>query len=248
MGKLIDETGNEYGFLKVLKRDPEPHTKPYWLCLCKKCGNIVSIYGSSLRKGITTQCKKCASQEAAQKRNKDLYANILHSTFNYLTVIDQDLSKGHKAGEARYWKCQCQCGKIISLSTHQITSKMVYSCGCMKRSKGEEEIARLLTQYNIPFEEQKMFEECRFPLSGRKARFDFFVNNCYVIEFDGKQHDVATGGLFTQDIVEAIQERDLFKNKWCKENNIPIIRIKYNQLETLTINDLLLKKENENEN
>ena len=58
---LIDMTGQEYGFLKVLSRDlSTEHTghenDSYWLCKCMKCGSIKSIRGISLRKGLTKSC------------------------------------------------------------------------------------------------------------------------------------------------------------------------------------------------
>ena len=34
---------------------------------------------------------------------------------------------------------------------------------------------------------------------------------------------------------------DKAKNEWCKENNIPLIRIKYDKYDTLSIEDLLLE-------
>lgn len=42
--------------------------------------------------------------------------------------------------------------------------------------------------------------------------------------------------------IERIRQYDEIKNKWCKENNVPLIRIKYDQLKNLTIDDLLLKE------
>ena len=36
------------------------------------------------------------------------------------------------------------------------------------------------------------------------------------------------------------KKRDEYKNNWCKENNIPLIRIKYTQLNNLKLEDLLL--------
>lgn len=37
---------------------------------------------------------------------------------------------------------------------------------------------------NIPFETQKTFNDCYFE-SGWPAKFDFFVQNKYIIEYDG---------------------------------------------------------------
>lgn len=52
MSKLIDLTGNKYGFLTVLEKDNNRKTNngSYWICKCD-CGKIKSIKSSSLRNG-----------------------------------------------------------------------------------------------------------------------------------------------------------------------------------------------------
>lgn len=40
------------------------------------------------------------------------------------------------------------------------------------------------------------------------------------------------------------QKHDKIKNNWCKENNIPIIRIPYTKLHNIQIEDLLLDTSN----
>ena len=38
-----------------------------------------------------------------------------------------------------------------------------------------------------------------------------------------------------------VQAHDEYKNQWCKDNNIPLIRIPYTKLDTLCIEDLMLE-------
>lgn len=235
MGKLKDEKGNRYGKLVVIERDPNPHTKPYWICQCDCGSEPFAVYGTNLRNGTTTQCKKCAYKQASQKRLGNIYNEIIGKEFNYLTVIEEDLSKGNKSGEARYWKCKCKCNKIISIPTTTILNEKIFSCGCA-HSKGEEIIGILLTNNNIKFEKEKTFETCRFPNSQRKAKFDFYLPdyNC-VIEYDGRQHYENPGGFFTNEEVQKIRERDNYKNEWCLKNNIKIIRIPYYDEKKITL-------------
>lgn len=80
------------------------------------------------------------------------------------------------------WKCQCDCGRIVELSTHVLSQGQI-SCGCQS-SKGELKIAQLLMAADIPFETQKTFDTCIFD-TGWPAKFDFYVNNEYLIEYDG---------------------------------------------------------------
>lgn len=55
------------------------------------------------------------------------------------------------------------------------------SCGCTQ-SKEEEKIIKLLTQNNVRFIYQHKFNDFQ------NKEFDFFVDNKYIIEYDGQQH------------------------------------------------------------
>ena len=39
---------------------------------------------------------------------------------------------------------------------------------------------------------------------------------------------------------EKIQQRDKYKNEWCHEHNIPIIRIPYTEIDNITLDYLKL--------
>jgi hypothetical protein len=56
---------------------------------------------------------------------------------------------------------------------------------CGQKSKGEYKISTMLKDLNIPFEKEYSFKDCFFPDSHALARFDFFVNEEYIIEVDG---------------------------------------------------------------
>ena len=98
---------------------------------------------------------------------------------------------------------------ITYVTTNSLTKGDTKSCGCIK-SFGEEKISQLLRENNIFFEREKQFNNCRFPDTNKMARFDFYVNNEYIIEFDGKQH-FEINNFFEQNL-ENIQEHDNFKN------------------------------------
>ena len=55
MGKFIDLTGQKFGRLTVIERDVSRNGKSYWKCLCE-CGNIKSVYGCNIKRGITKSC------------------------------------------------------------------------------------------------------------------------------------------------------------------------------------------------
>ncbi len=139
------------------------------------------------------------------------------------------------------WHCKCDCGKEIDISGKYLRGGKTQSCGCLTISHGELAIENLLKQYAIQYITEKSFPSCIFPTTKNFARFDFYINNEYLIEYDGIQHFKPTGGWITEDYVFKNQQRDKFKNQWCKDNNIPLIRIPYTHLNNLCIEDLLLK-------
>jgi hypothetical protein len=47
-------------------------------------------------------------------------------------------------------------------------------------------IEQLLKENNFSFEREKTFDSCINPKTNKLLRFDFFVNNSYLIEFDGE--------------------------------------------------------------
>lgn len=65
----IDEIGNQYSRLTVLRRDGSSRTgHALWRCLCG-CGNEVSVVGYSLRRGDTQSCG-CLQKEMVGNRNR----------------------------------------------------------------------------------------------------------------------------------------------------------------------------------
>lgn len=118
----------------------------------------------------------------------------------------------------------------------------------MTISKGELAIKTILGQNNIDFQQEATFPTCIFPDTKQLARFDFYVNNKYLIEFDGSQHFLPMQynncGWNTEENFKKTQEHDKIKNQWCKDNNIPLIRIPYTHYDKICIEDLKLETSN----
>lgn len=114
-----------------------------------------------------------------------------------------------------------------------------------KMSKGEQKIAKLLTQAGIAYRTEVEFQG----LTGGKGnlRFDFA---CYkngrivcLIEVDGRQHFEYTPFFHKSKIAFRRQkEHDIKKNKFCLKNRIPLIRIPYWELDNLTLQTLFYNK------
>lgn len=181
--RIIDETGNRYGRLLVLERgqdkiSPQGEPRVTWRCQCN-CGNIVDIDANSLRKGLSTSCG-CYRKEQVANRGAEKYVG---QTFHYITVLNKT-SKRNKFGES-YWNCKCNiCNNEFEILTGKIKTQI--SCGCLQDSYGISIIKALLDNYEIHYETEKIFDNCIFPETNKKARFDFYIENQYLLEFDGK--------------------------------------------------------------
>lgn len=234
---FVIEPGQRFGKWTVLKIDNSPRKDAhvYWLCQCE-CGKEKVVRSSLLRNGQSTSCGCQRHFPLTEDGHSPYVKDISNQRFGKVIALYPLLEEKRKHLR---WHCKCECGKEFDTEGYSLRSGVTKSCGCASHvSKGELRIVELLTSINIPFEREKTFETCRFQDTKAKARFDFFVNNKYVIEYDGIQHftDIGTWG--------GSPEHDAYKTQWCKENNIPIIRIPYTHYNNLTIDDLKLETSN----
>ena len=221
MGKLIDLTGQRFGKLVVLNKTESKNNKVYWHCKCD-CGNECNVVGGNLKTGNTFSCGCFKKEKISKEKTKDLS----NQKFGKLTVI----SYAGNNGKQSLWNCKCDCGNTCVAPGPLLTFGSIQSCGC-QHSRKESEIAQFLTKEKINFSKQKTFETCRFLDTNRLAYFDFYLQDYNIlIEFDGSQHFSyrENGGWNNKQNYLKTIERDSFKNKWAKDNNIPLLRIKYN--------------------
>lgn len=122
-------------------------------------------------------------------------------------------------------------GIFEQMPSNHIHKNMKQGCPLCNESKGEIEIKKILNKLKIDYiQEYKLFEKNNnYPL-----RADFYlIKYKSIIEFNGIQHYKPVkkfGGLKTyNDIVL----RDKRKNKICKNNNLKMILIKYDQINNI---------------
>lgn len=233
--KSILPSGSQFGELTVMYLlDKRINRGRAYHCKCS-CGNECDVRAVSLKNGNTKSCG-CLSRKLSSERNKGKFIkDLTGKTFGKLTVIK--LLEERTANGGTKWLCQCECGNIKEATSKALQSGDTMSCGCIV-SKGEYKIKKLLTENNIPFEEQKTFDDLRSE-KGFLLKYDFFVDNKYLIEFDGEQHYKSVS-LYSHDNYEYRKQNDQKKTNYAKQNNIPLIRIPYTKLNDLCLEDLLI--------
>lgn len=102
-------------------------------------------------------------------------------------------------------------------------------CGCptCNTSKGEMLIRNYLKENNIKFKPQKTFKKCNYKYA---LRFDFYLidyNLC--IEFNGIQHYKPIDFFGGTKTLILNNERFEIKEKFCTDNNIRLLVIRYDE-------------------
>ena len=70
----------------------------------------------------------------------------------------------------------------------------------------------------------------------RQLRFDFYVNNSYIIEYDGIQHYYVSEFFGGEEAFQKRQIADKEKDNLCLNNHCTLFRVKYNYTESDYIN------------
>ena len=232
VGRAENLKGQRFGQLIVLYRVKQPeylkdkNQMAYWKCKCD-CGNTTIYRGDLLRSGKVISC---GCYRAERLRNVQTITFMPGQHFGHLTILEQ----GPKRGKNNTWICKCSCGTITEITATGLMHG-TQSCGCIK-SKGELLIRQLLNNNKLSFINEYSFQDCLG--NERPLKFDFYVENCYCIEYDGQQHFQIVpywGG--KKKLIET-KKNDNIKNEYCKTHNIPLIRIPYWHYNDITIEDL----------
>ena len=230
MGKIKDITNQRFGNLIAIentgKRDNGRNL--IWLCKCD-CGNTCEVSGNNLRTGHTKSCGCLKQIKCSEIGKKQTIVDEINNQYGKLTVIEFDSIKNHIA----YWKCRCKCGNEIIVAGNHLRSGHTKSCGCIK-SFGEEKINKILSNSQINYSSQYTIFINSSYMRFDYAIFDDLNNLLRLIEFDGEQHFNSKSPWY-----ENTHRNDVIKNKYCIDNNIPLVRIPYWEIDNLDLNLIL---------
>jgi len=188
---------------------------------CKKHNIIIKVPHKRhllSESGLCPECKRLnrvtTTTETLVKRFKEVHNN----KFDYGKVI----YNGPK--EKVIITCRIH-GDFL-----QLPSSHLRGCGCRrcKNSNGEKLLQKFLTKMNISFDTQKCFYGCVNKKTNKMLPFDIYVEEFHTcIEYDGYQHFIPVEIWGGENALKEVKSRDRIKNKYCKDNDINLIRIPY---------------------
>ena len=191
-----------------------------YLCECIVDGKKVQIRESHLKNGVG--CMECAviKRGIEQRKKHDDYVKEMADKNPFIEItgyyIDQDT------------KIEYRC-KLCGYEGMSLPNNLLRGGGCpiCNMSIGEKKVMKYLQDHNIKYEFQYPFYNCKniFCLP-----FDFYLpdyNTC--IEYDGEQHFRAIEHFGGVEGFKRRQQNDNIKTDYCKDNNINLCRIRYDQ-------------------
>lgn len=118
-------------------------------------------------------------------------------------------------------------GDFLQRANDHLSGKGCIKCAISdKMSKAVKDIRNVLDMKNVSYEMEKTFDDCKNILP---LRFDFYLptfNMCN--EYDGLQH-FESCGWGGEEKLKLTQKNDKIKNDYCIQNNIKLLRIKYDE-------------------
>lgn len=162
-----------------------------------------------------TGCPKCANNV---KKTQDEY-------IDEVKVVNPDIEVIGEYVNAKTHICH-KC-RICNHAWMITPSDVLAGNGCPQchESSGERRIRQWLERHNIVYVFQKTFDDCK---DKRVLPFDFYLPHMNVIiEYDDKQHEIPIKHFGGEEKFNITVKHDLMKNKYCKDNNIQLLRIPY---------------------
>lgn len=225
--------GDKYSYDQVEYQGSECKVKIF----CNKCKKYFEQTPHVHLKG--KGCKYCNINKRIIQQKMSLEEFIEKAKFVHGDIYDytQTLYKNSKT------KIKIKC-KRCNVTFNQNPQKHLNGQGCpfCSSSSGEKIIAGWLSSNKIEFIPQKWFNECKdiLPLP-----FDFYIPSFNVcIEYQGKQHyDPQMFIALYKSKKEGMKKfnqqlyHDIIKKEYCKNCNILLLEIKYNENIIIKLNN-----------
>lgn len=220
--KQIVEKANKIhnNFYSYEKLDKYDNNKSFIIITCPIHGDFTQIINSHLS---GNGCSNCGYKKASNRKKlvKDILIkklNEIHNDFYSYEKLEYNNNKS-------IVNITCP----IHGNFHQLLKNHISGSGCQKcnRSKGEIEVEKYLQNKKINIITQKKFKNCK---NKRELPFDFYLPDYNVcIEYDGEQHFKLNDYWGGAKQFKKIKIHDQIKNNFCHENDIKLLRIRYDE-------------------
>ena len=177
--------------------------------------------------------KASGGYEIFSKNNPYTIYNI--NKYIELNGIKCKLASEKYLGSKKKLDFECECGDTFTTTLNNFLHQNKIKCDrcAKKQSRYSLIIENYLKHYNIKYEKEYRFNNCRdkYPLPFDFAIFDKNKNILDIIEVDGEQHFYPVN--FNGETEESVKRfeitkcHDYIKDEYCKLNNINLLRIPY---------------------
>lgn len=128
----VDLKGKRFG--RLVARCPTGYrcgNNVVWLCKCD-CGKYTFISSHNLKNGNTESCG-CYAKKVTSKRSRVNYEGL-----RFTRLVGVKATK-RRSGNNIVWKCRCDCGNIVFVSSTRLRSGNTKSCGCLRKDLNEKQ-------------------------------------------------------------------------------------------------------------
>lgn len=239
--------GLKFERLTVIKK-VKPIIKNWSTFLCKcDCGKKIKALGYLLKAGRKKSCG-CLWQDKF-KFKKTLPDLIAGGKFNNLTVI----SFVNKKSDGTFnYKCKCDCGKEVIVSSKSLLSNNNKSCGCLKFLTKEEAIknnakkiyTKIYDDGDISFEEflilsqnpcyycgtllSNSFNMYKHKSGNKKNTSTQFVKDNGAFNYNGLDRVNNNIGHFKNNVVSCCKTCNFMKRNKSKNDFLNHVKLIYN--------------------
>jgi hypothetical protein len=185
--------------------------------ICKDCGNVETKDPRSFYCGygcLKCRPKKRNPKQVTEKQFIERARKIHGKKYDYSRVIYTGISN----------KVEIICPKHGSFFQEpNVHINMKCNCPECNVSKGEENIGIWLNNKGIKYQFQY-----KVKINNSNHYYDFYISDYNImIEFNGLQHYKPIKFFGCQEGFNYLQERDKIKEKYCLENQIKLLIIRY---------------------
>lgn len=231
-----------YG-VKYVSGDYQNNRTP--IVVLARCGHLSSVSLNMVsHPKYSGLCKDCwyAAFHGANRLVRDAVSDSCKA-------LGGELVSSEYINAKRPLTFRCPCGEEFVSTWDSVKARGRVLCRrCSSyQSKAVTAIEDWLRDHDVTYTKEKTFPGCGPNGQRQKYRFDFYLpaqNVC--IEYDGEQHfRVADfGGIHDEDLLADrlldTNHRDLEKTRYCEEQGIELLRIKYT--EQSKISEILYSK------